>query len=84
VKLEGRSGPVLLRFVLAREPRLLSATLTLFVRALFALQHRRARARGLPTTRGGTSGAVTFVQRTRVVAEPFRQLPGVLRSTQPA
>ena len=55
--------PHRVRFVLARQPRLLSATLTFFVRALFALQRRLARARGLPVTRAGSSGAVTFVQR---------------------
>jgi len=55
--------PHRVRFVLARTPRLLSAALTFFVRALFALQRRRARARGLPVTRAGSSGAVTFVQR---------------------
>jgi len=55
--------PHRVRFVLARHPALLSAALSFFVQALFAFQRRRARARGLPTLRAGTSGTVTFVQR---------------------
>jgi hypothetical protein len=55
--------PHRVRFLLSRDPKLLSAALTIFIRALFAFQRRRARAQGLPTTRAGTSGSVTFVQR---------------------
>ena len=55
--------PHRVRFLLARDAKLLSEALTFFVQALFAFQRRRARAQGLPTTRAGTSGAVTFVQR---------------------
>src|SRR5262249_37438634 len=54
------SFPVPLRFCLARDARLLSEVLGLFVRALFAFQRRTARRLGLPRAR---TGAVAFVQR---------------------
>jgi hypothetical protein len=55
--------PWRIRLPLAYNARLLSAALTLFIRAVFTFQRGRARALGLPTTRAATSGAVTFVQR---------------------
>jgi hypothetical protein len=54
------SFPVPLRFCLAREARLFSEVLGLFVRALFAFQRRTARRLGVP---GPLTGAVAFVQR---------------------
>ncbi len=47
------------RWVLLKDVGLLSDVLTLFLRALFALQRRRARRQGL---RGGQVGAVSFIQ----------------------
>jgi len=55
--------PPPLRLALAYDSSLLSAALTIFIRALFAFQRRRARSLGLPTTRSTTSGTVSFVQR---------------------
>ena len=54
------SFPVPLRFCLARDARLLSEALALFVRALVALQKRTARRLGVPRPH---TGAVAFVQR---------------------
>ena len=54
------SFPFRLRLALARDAGLLSDALTLFLRAVFALQRRRARRRGVGE---GQTGAVTFVQR---------------------
>ncbi len=51
--------PRRIRFLFARRPGLTSKALATFLRALFALQRRRARALGL----SGEAGAVTFVQR---------------------
>jgi len=52
--------PKRIRWHLARDPSLSSAALTLFLRALFAFQRKRARAEGV---QAGKPGAVTFVQR---------------------
>ncbi len=51
--------PRKIRFLFARRPGLVSTALATFLRALFALQRRRARALGVV----GDAGAVTFVQR---------------------
>ena len=48
------------RFLLARDPLLLTRTLDLALRAIFTLQRRRARRAG---TRASRTGAVSFVQR---------------------
>ncbi len=48
------------RFLLARDPRLITRTLDLALRAIFAQQRRRARRAGALAPR---TGAVTFVQR---------------------
>jgi hypothetical protein len=52
------SFPHRVRWVLLKEAGLLSDVLTLFLRAVFALQRRRARRQGL---RGGQFGAVSFI-----------------------
>src|SRR5215472_7856601 len=52
--------PLPLRFCLARDARLLSEVLGLFLRPLFALQRRTARRLGVPRPR---TGAVAFVPR---------------------
>lgn len=52
--------PKRIRWHLATDPSLASAALTLFLRALFALQRKRARADGVAD---GKPGAITFVQR---------------------
>jgi len=49
--------PRRLRLLLARRPALVGVALDIFLRALFAHQRRRARARGV----WGKAGAVTFV-----------------------
>jgi Transposase zinc-binding domain len=54
------SFPMPVRFSLARDARLLSAVLGLFVRALFAFQRRTARRLGVARP---LTGAVAFVQR---------------------
>jgi len=54
------SVPWTLRYMMAREPKLLSMVLDIFLRAVFANQRRRARAMGIRDPR---TGAVTFVQR---------------------
>lgn len=54
------SFPIPLRFCLARNTRLLSDVLGLFIRALFAWQRRTARRLGVPRP---CTGAVAFVQR---------------------
>ncbi len=54
------SLPMPVRFCLARDARLLSEVLGLFVRALFAFQRRTARRLGLSRP---VTGAVAFVQR---------------------
>jgi len=54
------SVPWTLRFMMARDPKLLSMVLDVFLRAIFANQRRRARAMG---TNDPRTGAVTFVQR---------------------
>jgi hypothetical protein len=48
------------RFLLARDPKLITRALDLSLRAIFAQQRRRARRAGTRTPR---TGAVTFVQR---------------------
>jgi Putative transposase/Transposase zinc-binding domain len=53
------SFPHRVRWVLLKDVGLLSEVLTVFLRALFALQRRRARRQGLC---GGQVGAVSFVQ----------------------
>ncbi|WP_141607869.1 transposase zinc-binding domain-containing protein, partial [Myxococcus sp. AB022] len=53
------SFPHRVRWVLLKEKGLLSDVLTLFLRAVFALQRRRARRQGV---RGGQTGAVSFLQ----------------------
>jgi hypothetical protein len=53
------SFPHRVRWVLLKDVGLLSDVLTLFLRAVFTLQRRRARRQGL---RGGQVGAVSFVQ----------------------
>jgi putative transposase len=53
------SFPHRVRWVLLKDVGLLSDVLTLFLRAVFALQRRRARRQGL---RGGQVGAVSFIQ----------------------
>ena len=53
------SFPHRVRWVLLKDVGLLSDVLTLFLRAVFALQRRRARRQGL---RGGQAGAVSFIQ----------------------
>ncbi|MCI0572937.1 MAG: transposase zinc-binding domain-containing protein, partial [Myxococcaceae bacterium] len=53
------SFPHRVRWALLRDSGLLSDVLTVFLRALFALQRRRARKLG---TRSGKTGAVTFQQ----------------------
>ncbi|WP_414639276.1 transposase zinc-binding domain-containing protein [Archangium sp.] len=53
------SFPHRVRWVLLQDAGLLSDVLTLFIRAVFALQRRRARRQGL---RGGQAGAVSFIQ----------------------
>ena len=52
--------PIAVRLALSRRPDLVSATLRVCLRALFAWQRRRARSRGVENP---TAGAVTFVQR---------------------
>jgi hypothetical protein len=54
------SFPFRVRWVLARDAGLLAAVLSVFLRAVFALQRRRARRLGLGR---GATGAVSFVQR---------------------
>ena len=54
------SVPWTLRYMMAREPGLLSMVLDIFLRAIFTHQRRRARARGIAHPR---TGSVTFVQR---------------------
>ena len=54
------SVPWTLRYMMARDPKLLSMVLDIFLRAIFANQRRRARALGINDPR---TGAVTFVQR---------------------
>jgi hypothetical protein len=53
------SFPHRVRWVLLKDVGLLSEVLTVFLRAVFALQRRRARWQGL---RGGQAGAVSFIQ----------------------
>ncbi|WP_349257906.1 transposase zinc-binding domain-containing protein [Archangium sp.] len=53
------SFPHRVRWVLLKDVGLLSDVLTVFLRAVFALQCRRARRQGL---RGGQAGAVSFIQ----------------------
>jgi hypothetical protein len=53
------SFPHRVRWVLLKDVGLLSDVLTVFLRAVFALQRRRARRQGL---RGGQTGAVSFIQ----------------------
>jgi hypothetical protein len=53
------SFPRVVRFALARSPKLLSQVVRAFVRVVFADLRRRARARGV----SGQPGAVVFVQR---------------------
>ncbi|QDF03652.1 hypothetical protein BHS04_10650 [Myxococcus xanthus] len=53
------SFPHRMRWVPLKEKGLLSDVLTLFLRAVFALQRRRARRQGV---RGGQTGAVSFLQ----------------------
>ena len=53
------SFPHRVRWVLLKDVGLLSDILTVFLRAVFALQRRRARRQGL---RGGQAGAVSFIQ----------------------
>jgi hypothetical protein len=53
------SFPHRVRWVLLKDVGLLSDVLTVFLRAMFALQRRRARRQGL---RGGQAGAVSFIQ----------------------
>ncbi|MFY0528755.1 transposase [Archangium gephyra] len=53
------SFPHRVRWVLLKDVGLVSDVLTLFLRAVFALQRRRARRQGL---RGGQVGAVSFIQ----------------------
>src|SRR5207248_3025284 len=48
------------RFLLARDPTLITRTLQLALRCIFARQRLRARRQGV---RGARAGAVTFVQR---------------------
>ena len=52
--------PWRLRYAMAWDHRLCRAVLAVFIRAVFGLQRRRARRRGL---RCGTGGAVTAIQR---------------------
>jgi hypothetical protein len=52
--------PHRLRYALAWDHRLCRAVLAVFVRAVLGFERRRARLRGMP---GGTSGAVTAIQR---------------------
>ena len=52
--------PIAVRLALSRRPDLVSAALRVCLRALFAWQRRRARARGVERP---TAGAITFVQR---------------------
>jgi len=54
------SFPMPLRFLLAKDARLFSRVLSLFVRTLFAFFRRRARALGIPKP---LPGAVAFLQR---------------------
>ena len=54
------SVPWTLRYMMARDPKLLSMVLDIFLRAVFVNQRRRARALGIKAPR---TGAVTFVQR---------------------
>ena len=53
------SSPHRVRWVLLKDAGLLSDVLTVFPRAVFALQRRRARRQG---PRGGQPGAVSFIQ----------------------
>jgi hypothetical protein len=53
------SFPHRVRWVLLKDAGLLSDVLTVVLRAVFALQHRRARRQGL---RGAQAGAVSFIQ----------------------
>ncbi|WP_418766684.1 transposase zinc-binding domain-containing protein [Myxococcus xanthus] len=53
------SFPHRVRWVLLKDVRLLSDVLTVFLRAVFALQRRRARRQGI---RHGQVGAVSFIQ----------------------
>ncbi|HYO52392.1 transposase zinc-binding domain-containing protein [Archangium sp.] len=53
------SFPHRVRWVLLKEKGLLSDVFALFLRAVFALQRRRARRQGV---RGGQTGAVSFLQ----------------------
>jgi hypothetical protein len=48
------------RFLLARDPQLITRALDIALRAIFSLQRRRARRTG---ARAARTGAVTFVQR---------------------
>ena len=54
------SVPWSLRYMMARDPKLLSLVLDIFLRAIFSNQRRRARALGIKDPR---TGAVTFIQR---------------------
>ena len=71
------SFPHRVRWVLLEDVGLLSDVLTVFLRAVFALQRRRARRQGL---RSGQTGAVSFIQffgsalRSRWMSSP---VPGV-------
>ena len=51
------------RWHLADDPKLTSEALTLFTRALFNFQRRRARQLGIKLSRAEGSGAITFIQR---------------------
>jgi hypothetical protein len=53
------SFPHRVRWVLLKDVGLLSDVLTVFLRAVFALQRRRARRQNV---RGGQAGAVSFIQ----------------------
>lgn len=54
------SVPWTLRYMMARQPKLLSMVLSIFVKAIFINQRRRAKALGII---GAKTGSVTFVQR---------------------
>ena len=78
------SFPHRVRWVLLKDVGLLSEVLTVFLRAVFALQRRRARRQGL---RGGQVGAVSFIQffgsRFHELP-PYTTLPQTSCSFQPA
>jgi hypothetical protein len=54
------SVPWTLRYMMARDPQLLSMVLSIFLRSIFCWQRRCARAVGIASPQ---TGAVTFVQR---------------------